>query len=91
VNVAIRESQALQTHGVFSIVRHPSYTGLMLIFFAIALHTRNWIGFAIVFVPCAAALIYRITIEEQALRAAFGAAYTQYASHTRYRIIPSLW
>jgi protein-S-isoprenylcysteine O-methyltransferase Ste14 len=91
VNVAIRESQALQTHGVFSIVRHPSYTGLLLIFFAIALHTRNWIGFAIVFVPCAAALIYRITIEEQALRSAFGDAYSQYAAHTRYRIIPGIW
>jgi protein-S-isoprenylcysteine O-methyltransferase Ste14 len=91
VNVAIRESQALQTHGVFSIVRHPSYTGLMLIFFAIALHTRSWIAFAIVFVPCAAALIYRTTTEEQALRSAFGDAYSQYAAHTRYRIIPAIW
>jgi protein-S-isoprenylcysteine O-methyltransferase Ste14 len=91
VNVAIRDSQALQTHGVFSIVRHPSYTGLLLIFFAIALHTRNWIAFAIVFVPCASALLYRITIEEQALRNAFGDAYAQYAARTRFRLIPFLW
>ncbi len=91
VNVAIRESQALQTGGVFSIVRHPSYTGLLLTFFAIALHTRNWLAFAIVLVPCTLALIYRITIEEQALRGAFGEAYTQYAARVRCRIIPGIW
>ena len=66
-------------------------TLVMSVIFAIALYTRNWIAFAIVFVPCAAALIYRITIEEQALRSAFGDAYPQYAARTRYRIIPAIW
>jgi protein-S-isoprenylcysteine O-methyltransferase Ste14 len=91
VNVAIRDQQTVQTGGIFSIVRHPSYTGLMLVFFAVALHTRNWISFAIVLVPCAAALLYRISVEEVALRSAFGADYEAYSQKTRQRLIPFIY
>ena len=90
-NVAILDKQALQTGGIFSIVRHPSYSGLMLVFFAVALHTRNWVAFAIIFVPCATALLYRITVEESALRSAFGAAYEAYSHATPRRLIPGIY
>ena len=90
-NVAILDHQQLQTSGIFSIVRHPSYTGLMLVFFAIALHTRNWLSFAIIFIPCASALLYRINVEESALRSAFGAQYEAYSQKTRQRLIPFLY
>ncbi len=91
VNVAIRDKQTVQTGGIFSIVRHPSYTGLMLVFFAVALHTRNWISFAMILVPCAAALLYRINVEEAALRSAFGADYEAYSRKTRQRLIPFIY
>ena len=90
-NVAILDKQALQTGGIFSIVRHPSYTGLMLVFIAVSLHTRNWIAFAIVFVPCATALLYRINVEESALRSAFGPAYEAYSRTTPKRLIPGIY
>ncbi len=90
-NVAILDHQQLQTSGIFSIVRHPSYTGLMLVFFAIALHTRNWLAFAVIFFPCAAALLYRINVEESALRNAFGSQYAAYSQKTPQRIIPFIY
>jgi protein-S-isoprenylcysteine O-methyltransferase len=89
-NVAIRATQSLHTTGLYRFVRHPSYTGLFFIFFAEALRTRNWLGFAIVLLPTTAALLYRIHVEEIALRSAFGEEYAVY-SRTTKRLIPGLY
>jgi protein-S-isoprenylcysteine O-methyltransferase Ste14 len=89
-NVAIRTEQRLYTAGLFRFVRHPSYLGLLLVIVAIGLHTRNWIGFAIVVNPSMAALSYRIHVEEEALRTAFGHAYTVYSSKTK-RLVPGIY
>src|SRR4029077_21170234 len=50
-NVAIQESQTIQRSGLYRIVRHPSYLGMLIIFFAIGVHSRNWLGLAVVMVP----------------------------------------
>src|ERR1700722_14112024 len=89
-NVAIRATQTVHKTGVFRFVRHPSYSGLILIFAAIALHTRNWIGFAIVLIPTVAALFYRIRVEESALRRAFGQDYDDYSKTTKC-LIPGIF
>jgi protein-S-isoprenylcysteine O-methyltransferase Ste14 len=89
-NVAIRTEQRLQTAGLYRFVRHPSYLGLLLVIVAIGLHTRNWIGFAIVVIPSMAALSYRIQVEEAALRAAFGDVYAVYISRTK-RLFPGVY
>jgi protein-S-isoprenylcysteine O-methyltransferase Ste14 len=89
-NVAIRAEQRLQTDGLYRFVRHPSYFGLLLVLVAIGLHTRNWIGLAIVVIPSTAALSYRIHVEEQALRTAFGGVYAVYTSRTK-RLLPGVY
>jgi protein-S-isoprenylcysteine O-methyltransferase Ste14 len=89
-NVAIHATQQLQRNGLFRIVRHPSYTGLILIFAAIGLHTRNWLGLAAVLLPSVAALLYRIHVEEIALESAFGEDYADYKRTTK-RLIPGLY
>jgi protein-S-isoprenylcysteine O-methyltransferase Ste14 len=66
-NVAIHANQKLYRKGLFALVRHPSYTGMVIIFAAIGLHMRNWAGLAIVLIPTTAALLYRIHVEEAAL------------------------
>lgn len=88
-NVAIRESQTVKTDGLYSVVRHPSYSGLLLVFLAIGLHSRYWLSFFIAIVPTTAALLYRIRIEETALVQAFGDEYKAYAKRTK-RLIPGL-
>jgi protein-S-isoprenylcysteine O-methyltransferase Ste14 len=89
-NVAIHATQTLRIVGLYRIVRHPSYTGLFLIFLAIGLDTRNPLGFAIIVIPPMAALIFRIHVEEQALRQAFGQQYESYSRSTK-RLLPGIY
>lgn len=88
-NVAIRSGQRLNTTGMYGWVRHPSYLGLLLVFAAIGIHSRHWIGMALMAVPTAA-LIYRIHVEEIALREAFGAEYAEYSRVTK-RLVPGIY
>ena len=89
-NVAILDSQTLNRSGLYSIIRHPSYLGLLLVFLAVALHSRNWFSFVIILVPTTAAVLYRIHVEESALRQAFGADYAA-CSQTTKRLIPGIY
>jgi protein-S-isoprenylcysteine O-methyltransferase Ste14 len=89
-NVAMRAGQRLQRSGLYRLVRHPSYLGLELILLAFALHTRAWVCFALVLVPPTLAVLYRIHVEETALRLAFGADYEDYGRSTK-RLIPGVY
>jgi protein-S-isoprenylcysteine O-methyltransferase Ste14 len=89
-NVALRAGQTLQRSGLYSVVRHPSYFGLELIFLAFALHARTWACFAVVLIPPTLAVLYRMHVEETALRLAFGAEYEDYCRSTR-RLIPGIY
>jgi protein-S-isoprenylcysteine O-methyltransferase Ste14 len=89
-NVAIRDSQKMNRAGLYGVVRHPSYLGMLIIFFAIGLHSRNWLCLAIAVVPTTAALLYRIHVEEAALQQAFGEEYVIYSRETK-RLIPGIF
>lgn len=89
-NVALRANQRLQRNGLYALVRHPSYLGLELILLAFALHARTWACFAVVLIPPTLAVLYRIHVEERALRLAFGAEYEDY-SRTTKRLIPGIY
>ena len=89
-NVAIHSTQRLNQSGLFRLMRHPSYTGMMLIFLAVGLDTKNWVGLGIIVLLPAAALLYRIHVEEAALTGAFGAEYVEY-SRTTKRLIPGIY
>ncbi len=87
INVAIDKDHSLVLVGPFRWLRHPAYSGLLLAFLGVALSLRNWLSVAIVMVPISLALLYRMEVEEQALRERFGEAYERYATRTR-RLIP---
>jgi protein-S-isoprenylcysteine O-methyltransferase Ste14 len=89
-NVALRAGQSLERSGLYRLVRHPSYLGLELILLAFALHTRTWACFAAVLIPPTLAVLYRIHVEETALRQAFGPDYEDYSRSTR-RLIPGVY
>lgn len=89
-NVAIHAKQELNRSGIFSLVRHPSYSGMLVIFVAVGMHSRNWVGLAITVIPPAAALLYRIHVEETVLRDAFGRDYEDYSQSTK-RLIPGIF
>jgi len=89
-NVAVRTEQRLKRDGLYALVRHPSYLGLEMILLGLAMHTRTWACFAVVMGPPTLAVLYRIHVEEAALRAAFGAEYEEYSKNTK-RLIPGLY
>jgi protein-S-isoprenylcysteine O-methyltransferase Ste14 len=89
-NVAVRSGQQLQRGGLYHFVRHPSYTGLELILLAYAMHTRTWACFAVFLIPPTLALLFRIRVEEAALRLTFGSEYEDYCRATK-RLIPGVY
>ncbi len=86
-NVAIHATQTVCKSGFYRWLRHPSYTGLLLCLVAVGIHAGSWLGLGVILVPTTCALLYRIHVEETALRGAFGEEYVQYSSGTR-RLIP---
>ena len=88
--VAIQPGHTLQTSGVYSIIRHPSYLGLLVSTLGWALAFRSAIGViltALMIVP----LLARIRSEEALLRSAFGAEYDAYRARTAWRLIPGIY
>ncbi len=90
VNVAIAEDHQLITTGPYRYVRHPSYTGTLLIFLGFGLCMQNVFSLAAMFLPISAAFLWRMHVEEQALREAFGDRYLLYAARTR-QLIPLVY
>ena len=90
VNVAIRDAQMLYRSGLYRVVRHPSYSGMLICFAAIAIVEQNWISAVVVLLFPTAALLYRIHVEEKALNEAFGAQYAEYSKATM-RLIPGIY
>lgn len=89
-NVAIRDTQNLYQGGLYRFLRHPSYTGMVLVFLAIGLAERNWISCLVIMTLTTSALLYRIHVEEAALREAFGEQYSVYSLRTK-RLIPWIY
>lgn len=82
--------QRVVTEGPYSVLRHPSYSAILLILTGIGLTYGSWLSLAAIVGGSAVGFVYRIRVEEAALSQALGAAYTDYA-RTRKRIIPFVW
>ena len=90
VNVAIADDHQLITTGPYRYVRHPSYTGTLLVFLGFGLCMLNIFSLAAVFLPITAAFLWRMHVEEVALKQAFGDRYHTYTATTP-RLIPLVY
>jgi protein-S-isoprenylcysteine O-methyltransferase Ste14 len=90
VDVAISNTHTLKTAGLYKIVRHPSYLGLLLIIAGLAFGMENLLSLIIVLVPTFIAMNYRIIVEEKALTNQFGEQYIEYSKKVS-KIIPWLY
>lgn len=90
VDIAITDRHALKTNGLYRYLRHPSYTGLLLIVAGLGLATGSLLSLVVVVVPIFLALQYRIRTEETVLLEEFGDAYRQYCTKT-YRLLPGIY
>jgi len=87
--VAIQPGHALLTTGIYGVIRHPSYLGLLINALGWGLAFRSWVGvlLAALVLPL---LLARIRSEEALLRAHFGAEYDAYCARTS-RLIPGVF
>jgi protein-S-isoprenylcysteine O-methyltransferase Ste14 len=87
--VAIQPGHVLTTNGVYRIVRHPSYLGLLIYALGWALAFRSGVGVLLVacmFPP----LVSRMRAEERLLLAHFGGQYAAYRARS-WRLVPWLY
>ena len=90
VSVQLLDGQRLVTSGPYRLLRHPAYTGGILIFTGIGLATGNWISVAAATLSVTIAYAWRIHVEEIALRERFGAEFEAQRRRT-WAVIPLIW
>jgi protein-S-isoprenylcysteine O-methyltransferase Ste14 len=88
--VETHPDQHVCQQGPYRLVRHPAYSGVLLICIGFGTAVQNWLSLAIAVVPPAAALLYRIHVEEIELVTSLGSEYAEYQKRTK-RLIPWIW
>jgi protein-S-isoprenylcysteine O-methyltransferase Ste14 len=87
--VAIQEGHELVTGGLYRVIRHPSYLGLLLGLLGWALVFRSGIGVlvSLLLIP---PIVARMNSEETLLESEFGQQYADYRRRT-WRLLPFLY
>ena len=85
--VMVRSDQTVVRVGPYRLIRHPSYTAILINLFGVGIGLGNWLAIVPLLGLGAAGLAYRIRVEEQALSTAIGEPYRSYMSETK-RLIP---
>lgn len=90
LDVAVRSTQSVVQSGPYRFVRHPSYSGILLILLGVGLALANWASLVALLACALIGLIYRVRVEERVLKAALGQPYVDYMRRTK-RFIPFLF
>lgn len=87
--IEISEDQTIISTGLYGIVRHPMYIGVLIMFIPTPIALGSYWGL-IPFALLPVSLILRILNEEKVLSDNLK-GYKEYCQKTRYRLIPSIW
>jgi protein-S-isoprenylcysteine O-methyltransferase Ste14 len=88
--IVVSPAQPVVATGPYRWLRHPSYTGGLLICSGAGLMSANWAGVAAMTLLPLAVTVWRIRLEETALLAGLGERYHGYALDRR-RLVPLIW
>jgi protein-S-isoprenylcysteine O-methyltransferase Ste14 len=88
--VEVDPGQAVVSSGPYRWVRHPSYSGLLLIVIGCGLAAGSWLVLIVCAVLPLPALLWRIHVEEAELTLVLGDRYRAYCARTK-RLIPGIW
>lgn len=81
-NVSVRTDQRVVDRGPYRFVRHPSYSGSLLILLGLVLTMTNWASLVAIMLFSLAGLMYRVWVEERVRSAELGRPYTEYMQCT---------
>lgn len=88
--VEVDDDQAVVSTGLYRLVRHPSYAGLLLTAAGFGLASHTWPGAAVCVLFPLSAMLQRIHVEEAELVEVLGDPYRAYRRRTK-RLVPGLW
>jgi protein-S-isoprenylcysteine O-methyltransferase Ste14 len=89
-DVAVRPIQQVVQSGPYRFVRHPAYSGTLLTVLGVGLALANWASLAAALAGGLIGHLYRVRVEERALKEALGQPYVDYMRHTK-RFIPFIF
>jgi len=87
--IEVAEDQRVITTGPYAAVRHPMYSGALIMLFGIPLTLGSWWG-TLVNVPLIAAIIWRL-LDEEGFLTEHLAGYSDYKERVRDRLVPFVW
>ena len=87
--IQVEEGQRVVSTGPYAYVRHPMYSGALLLVAAMPLALGSWLSVLLI-VPFFPVLVWRILDEEDFLRKDLP-GYAEYMRRVRYRLIPRVW
>ena len=87
-SVAVAPEQTVIEAGPYRLIRHPSYTGLLITLLGFGLSlTNNWLSLLVIMGCALIGFSYRIRVEEHVLQEQLGQQYQEYMRRTK-RLIP---
>lgn len=88
--VSVDSVEGLIQKGPYKLIRHPAYTGALLTIVSLGIAMNSWIASLLILLLFLIIYIYRIRIEEKALKDHFNDDYVEYCRNT-WRLIPYIW
>jgi protein-S-isoprenylcysteine O-methyltransferase Ste14 len=87
--IEVGKEQKVTSTGPYGIVRHPMYTGALLMLCFVPLALGSWWGFFFV-IPMFIVIVLRL-LEEETFLSKNLPGYKEYREKIRYRLIPLVW
>ena len=87
--IEVNTGQNVISTGPYRVVRHPMYTGALLMLFFTPLALGSFLGLFFFF-PILVVIVFRIVKEEKFLTKNLS-GYREYTKKTHYRLIPFIW
>ena len=88
-NIIVESGQTLVSTGLYGLVRHPMYSGSVIMMVGVPLALDSYWGLVFV-IPALVALALRIRDEEELLQQQLS-GYREYEQQVHYRLVPFVW
>jgi protein-S-isoprenylcysteine O-methyltransferase Ste14 len=90
LTVVVQPDHRVVDTGPYRLIRHPSYTGLLMVELGLGIMLGTWLSIAACLLPPLIAFVIRLLTEERVLARELGAPYRSYMERTD-RLIPGVW
>jgi len=88
--VVVQADHRVVDTGPYRLIRHPSYTGLLMVVLGFGIALGTWLSIPACLLPPLFGFVIRLLGEERVLTRELGEPYRAYMGRTR-RLIPGVW